>query len=188
MAGSERVRRHVRLETNPVVFTTSVALIGLFLLVGVTATPTLGDVFDRLQSTIASNLDWYYILVVSAFLVFAVWLGASRFGHLRLREPDERPRYRYVTWFAMLFTAGMGIGLVFWGVAEPISHLLDPPRAHPGTATAARESMQFTFLHWGLHAWAVYVVVGLALGYFAYRHGLPLTVRSALYPLLGERI
>ena len=182
------MRRHLRLETNPVVFTTSVAVIGLFLVVGVVATPTLSRIFEGLQSGIAATLDWYYVLVVSSFLIFAVWLGASRFGRLRLGGSEERPRYRYLTWFAMLFTAGMGIGLVFWSVAEPLSHLANPPMAEAGTPAAAREAMQVTFFHWGLHAWGVYVVVGLSLAYFAYRHDLPLTVRSALYPLLGERI
>ena len=182
------MRRSLRLETNPFVFATSVAVIVLFLVVGVLATPTLGRVFDALQSTIAATLDWYYILVVSGFLVFVIWLGASRFGRLRLGHAEEAPRYRYLTWFAMLFTAGMGIGLVFWSVAEPLSHLADPPMAEGGTPAAAREAMQFTFFHWGLHAWAVYVVVGLSLAYFAYRHDLPLSVRAALYPLLGERI
>jgi choline/glycine/proline betaine transport protein len=180
--------RPFRLETNPVVFTASVAVIGAFLAFGVFATPTLARVFDAVEAAIAGTLDWYYVLVVSGFLVFVVWLGGSRFGRLRLGGADERPRYRYVTWFAMLFTAGMGIGLVFWSVAEPLSHLANPPMAEAGTTAAAREAMQFTFFHWGLHAWGVYVVVGLALAYFSYRHGLPLTVRSALYPLLGERI
>ncbi len=185
---SNHVRSRLRLETNPVVFTTSVAVIGVFLLVGVVATPTLGRVFEGLQAAIAGNLDWYYVLVVTAFLIFVVLVGASRFGRLRLGGQDERPRYRYVSWFALLFTAGMGIGLVFWSVAEPLSHLADPPMAEAGTPEAAREAMRFTFFHWGLHAWGVYVVVGLSLAYFAHRHGLPLTMRSALYPLLGERI
>ncbi|MEX2621014.1 MAG: BCCT family transporter [Egibacteraceae bacterium] len=176
------------METNPVVFGASVVVIGVVLVVGVVATPTLERTFQTLQSWIVATLDWYYILAVSGFLVFVVWLGASRFGRLRLGSADERPRYRYLTWFAMLFTAGMGIGLVFWSVAEPLSHLADPPMAEAGTSAAARESMQFTFFHWGLHAWGVYAVVGLSLAYFAYRHDLPLTIRSALYPLLGERI
>ncbi|WP_406693244.1 BCCT family transporter [Saccharopolyspora sp. ID03-671] len=121
-------------------------------------------------------------------LVFAVWLGASRFGRVRLGPPDSRPEYRYLTWFAMLFTAGMGIGLVFWAVAEPLSHVADPPMAQPGSAEARAEAMRFTFFHWGLHAWAVYIVVGVCLAYFSYRHRLPLSIRSALYPLLGDRI
>ena len=182
------MRSRLRLETKPTVFIPSVVVILLFLLVGVTASELLGRVVEAVQDAIASTLDWYYILTVTAFLAFVIWLGASRFGRMRLGGDDERPRYRYLTWFALLFTAGMGIGLVFWSVAEPLTHLADPPMAAAGTPAAAREAMQFTFFHWGLHAWAVYVVVGLALAYFAYRHDLPLTMRSALYPLLGERI
>ncbi|TVP75625.1 MAG: BCCT family transporter, partial [Nitriliruptor sp.] len=99
----------MRLETNPSVFIPSVVVILLFLLVGVAATEQLGRVFETVQDAIASTLDWYYILTVTAFLAFVVWLGASRFGRMRLGGDDERPRYRYLTWFALLFTAGMGI-------------------------------------------------------------------------------
>jgi choline/glycine/proline betaine transport protein len=177
-----------RLETNPVVFGTSVVVIVAFLIAGITATDTLGRAFDSIQDVIADSLGWYYILVVAAFLVFVVWLGCTRFGKIRLGPQDSRPEYSYLTWFAMLFTAGMGIGLVFWAVAEPLSHLAQPPMADPNTAAAEAEAMRFTFFHWGLHAWAIYIVVGLALAYFAYRHGLPLSIRSALYPILGQRI
>jgi choline/glycine/proline betaine transport protein len=177
-----------RLKTNPVVFGVSVLVILMFLVAGVTATETMGAVFDRLQTGVAGTLGWYYILVVTGFLVFVIWLGASRFGRLRLGPPDSRPEYRYLTWFAMLFTAGMGIGLVFWAVAEPLSHFANPPMAEAGTDAARTEAMRFTFFHWGLHAWAIYIVVGVSLGYFAYRHHLPLSIRSALYPLLGDRV
>ncbi len=177
-----------RLKTNPVVFAVSVVMILGFLIAGTTATDALHGFFEAAQEGIAASLGWYYVLVVGAFLVFVVWLGASRFGRIRLGPPDSRPEYRYLTWFAMLFTAGMGIGLVFWAVAEPLSHLADPPMAEPGGAAARTEAMRFTFFHWGLHAWAIYIVVGVSLAYFAYRHGLPLSIRSALYPLLGERI
>lgn len=178
----------MRLKTNPVVFGVSVLVILVFLTAGITATSWMEQVFERLQTGIANTLGWYYILLVGAFLVFVVWLGASRFGKLRLGPPDSRPQYSYLTWFAMLFTAGMGIGLVFWAVAEPLSHLAAPPMAEPGSAEAQQESMRFTFFHWGVHAWAIYIVVGLALAYFSYRHNLPLSIRSALYPILGERI
>ncbi len=178
----------LRLETNPVVFGVSVLVILVFLVAGVVATETLERVFEALQRGIAQTLGWYYVLIVGAFLVFVVWLGASRFGRIRLGDQQGKPEYRYLTWFAMLFTAGMGIGLVFWSVAEPLSHLADPPMAEAGTAAAQAEAMRFTFFHWGLHAWAVYVVVGLSLAYFSYRHGLPLSIRSALYPILGDRI
>jgi choline/glycine/proline betaine transport protein len=116
----------------------------------------------------------------------------SPYGRIKLGPDDSTPDYSYLAWFSMLFSAGMGIGLLFFSVAEPISHfsLQVPPAtdAEPGTQGAAREAMNVTFFHWGLHAWAIYIVVGLALCYFAYRKGLPLTVRSAFYPLLGDRI
>ncbi|SNR36181.1 choline/glycine/proline betaine transport protein [Haloechinothrix alba] len=181
-----RIRR--RLPASPLVFGISVLVILAFLVVGLTATSAMRRMFDSAQSGIAAWFDWYYILTVGGFLVFVIWLGASRFGRIRLGEQDGEPEYRYITWFAMLFTAGMGIGLVFWAVAEPLSHLADPPMAEPGTARAETESMRFTFFHWGLHAWAIYIVVGVCLAYFSYRHNLPLAIRSALYPILGERI
>ncbi len=179
----------LRLETNPVVFGVSVVVILVFLLAGVTATAAVERFFEAVQRGIAVGLGWYYVLVVGGFLVFVIWLGASRFGRIRLGGPDSRPEYRYLTWFAMLFTAGMGIGLVFWAVAEPLSHLVNPPlTAEAGTPEARTEAMRFTFFHWGLHAWGIYAVVGLSLAYFAYRHRLPLSFRSVLYPILGERI
>ncbi len=177
-----------RLETNPVVFGVSVLVIVVFLLTGVIATDAVGRVVETLQAGIAEYLGWYYVLAVAGFLVFVVWLGASRFGRIRLGEQHGAPEYRYLTWFAMLFTAGMGIGLVFWAVAEPLSHLANPPMAEAGTVEARVEAMRFTFFHWGVHAWGVYALIGLSLAYFAYRHGLPLSIRSALYPLLGQRI
>lgn len=177
-----------RLTANPVVFGISVLIILAFLVAGVAATETMQQVFTVLQSGIAASLDWYYVLVIGAFLVFVIWLGASRFGRMRLGPQDSEPEYRYLTWFAMLFTAGMGIGIVFWAVAEPLSHLAEPPTEDAGTAAAETEAMRFTFFHWGVHAWAIYIVVGLSLAYFAYRHKLPLSIRSGLYPILGERI
>lgn len=178
----------LRLETNPVVFGVSVLVILVFLTAGIAATDTLHRFFEAVQEGIAASLGWYYTLVVGGFLVFVVWLGSSRFGRIRLGPSDSQPEYRYLTWFAMLFCAGMGIGLVFWAVAEPLSHLADPPMAEPGGAAARTEAIRFTFFHWGLHAWAIYIVVGLSLAYFTYRHGLALSIRSALYPLLGPRI
>jgi choline/glycine/proline betaine transport protein len=177
--------RWFRLQTNPVVFGVSVLVIVAFLIAGIAAAETMGRVFDAMQTGIANTLGWYYILVVTGFLVFVIWLGGSRFGRIRLGPQDSRPEYSYLTWFAMLFTAGMGIGLVFWAVAEPLKHLAESPMGGPGNEA---EAMRFTFFHWGLHAWAIYIVVGVSLAYFAYRHNLPLSIRSALYPLLGDRI
>src|SRR5690554_2905220 len=109
-------------------------------------------------------------------------------GTIKLGPDHSEPDYSRISWFAMLFSAGMGIGLMFFGVAEPVMHFLAPPVAEPGSVDAAREAMKITFFHWGLHAWAIYAIVALILAFFAYRHGLPLTLRSALYPLIGDKI
>ncbi|MGD9945524.1 MAG: BCCT family transporter, partial [Burkholderiaceae bacterium] len=128
------------------------------------------------------------VLSVAGFLVFIAAVAASSLGRLKLGPDHSQPDYGYGTWFAMLFAAGMGIGLMFFGVAEPIMHYAEPPVGDPQTVAAARQAMRITFFHWGIHAWAIYAVVALSLAYFAYRHSLPLRVRSALYPLVGERV
>ncbi|TVR88707.1 MAG: BCCT family transporter [Trueperaceae bacterium] len=142
-------------------------------------------VFAATQAWITDVFGWFYVLVVTLFLVFVVYLAFSRYGPVRLGDAFESPRFTLAGWFAMLFSAGMGIGLLFWSVAEPMYHYLQPPT---GGAPDATEALRYTFYHWGLHAWSVYCVVGLAIGYFAYRQKLPITIRSAFYPLLGERI
>lgn len=129
-----------------------------------------------------------YILTVAIILLSVVFLAVSRYGDIKLGPDHSQPDYRDVTWFAMLFSAGMGIGLMFFGVAEPVMHYVAPPVGDPATVDAAREAMKITFFHWGLHAWSIYAMVGLVLAFFSYRHGLPLTLRSSLYPLIGDRI
>jgi choline/glycine/proline betaine transport protein len=152
-------------------------------------TDTASEAFDALKGYIIWGLNWYYIGVVAFFLFFVIWLLLSRYGNVRLGDDDERPEFGYFSWFAMLFSAGMGIGLVFFSIAEPIYHFQSNPFITEGlTPEAAAVAMRLTFLHWGLHPWAIYVIVGLSLAYFAYRKKLPLTIRSALYPLIGERI
>ncbi|GER06514.1 choline transporter [Iodidimonas muriae] len=145
-------------------------------------------IFKTLQSGIVERFGWFYVLSVAFFLVFVLGLAMSSFGDIRLGPDSSEPDFSYASWMAMLFSAGMGIGLMFFGVAEPISHYFSPPTIEGGTAQAAREAMEITFFHWGIHAWAIYAVVGLSLAYFGYRRGLPLTIRSSLYPILGERI
>ena len=150
-----------------------------------------GNLFPAVNSWILSAMKWYYIGLVAALLFFVVWLMVSRFGNIRLGKDTDRPEFSYFSWFAMLFGAGMGIGLVFWSIAEPIYHFQSNPfmaEETAGTAEAAQVAMRLTFFHWGLHPWALYVFVGLTLSYFAYRKGLPLTIRSSLYPLIGDRI
>ncbi len=149
------------------------------------------DTFDAVKDWILTTLNWYYVGIVSFFLLFVFYLLFSRFANVRLGDDHERPEFSNFSWFAMLFGAGMGIGLLFWSIAEPIHHYQSNPfitEADEGTAQAALVGMRITFLHWGLHAWAIYVIVALSLAYFAYRHKLPLTIRSALYPLIGDRI
>ncbi|WP_312511658.1 BCCT family transporter [Massilia sp.] len=180
--------RRLRMQVNPPVFYISAALILAFAVFGAVAPDTAGGVFDRVQADIVRNFGWFYIVAVAAFLIFVLFLMLSRYGDVRLGPDDSEPEYSYLSWFAMLFSAGMGIGLVFFGVAEPVQHYANPPVGQGGTIESAREAMVLTFFHWGLHAWAIYIVVGLALAYFAFRRGLPLTLRSSLFPLIGKRI
>jgi choline/glycine/proline betaine transport protein len=132
--------------------------------------------------------SWYYVLVVAIVLLSILFFSFSRYGDIKLGPDHAEPAYSGISWFSMLFAAGMGIGLMFFGVAEPVMHFLQPPLGDGGTVDAASQAMTLTFFHWGFHAWAIYAIVALLLGYFAYRHGLPLTMRSAFYPLIGERI
>ncbi len=144
--------------------------------------------FDHLQAGIVENGSWFYVLTVAFILFFIIFLSFSRYGDIRLGPDHSMPDYSLLSWLSMLFSAGMGIGLMFFGVAEPVMHFLNPPTAETGTVEAAKEAMKMTFFHWGLHAWAIYAVVALVLAYFSFRHKLPLTLRSALYPLIGDRI
>jgi len=173
---------------NGPVFYASSALILAFVAFGTLFTDTANAVFSTVQNSITAYTGWFYTLSVTAFLVFVVGLAVSSYGRIKLGPDDSTPDYSYTAWFAMLFSAGMGIGLLFFSVAEPVLHFVSPPVGDGGTAEAAREAMQITFFHWGVHAWAVYIVVGLSLAYFSFRHDLPLTLRSALYPIIGDRI
>ncbi|RYF08996.1 MAG: BCCT family transporter [Comamonadaceae bacterium] len=144
--------------------------------------------FSGAQRWVVGHFDWFYTVAVTAFLVFLVLIAASRFGDVRLGPDDAVPEFSFVSWTAMLFAAGMGIGLMYFGVGEPLQHYLKPPTEIGGTPQAAREALESTFFHWGFHAWAVYGTMGLVLAYFGFRYNLPLTLRSGLYPLLKERI
>lgn len=177
-----------RIEINPPVFFVSAGLILAFALFGALAPELASSVFTKAQALIVADFGWFYIAAVAGFLVFVLFLMFSRYGDVKLGPDDSEPDYSYLSWFAMLFSAGMGIGLIFFGVAEPIQHYALPPVGEGRTIESARQAMVLTFFHWGLHAWAIYIVVGLALAYFAFRRGLPLTIRSALYPLIGDRI
>jgi len=176
------------MKVNPVIFFVSAILAVLFVIYTATFTLQASDVFGAVQGFIVEQLGWFYTLSVSIFLGFVIYLLFSRFGDITLGKPGDEPEYSRFSWFAMLFSAGMGIGLLFFSVAEPLFHFADPHSGTEDNLEAAREAMRLTFFHWGLHAWAIYIVIGLALAYFAYRHDLPLTIRSTLYPVLGNRI
>ncbi|WP_075181077.1 BCCT family transporter [Pantoea sp. 1.19] len=143
---------------------------------------------NHAQRWIADVFGWYYMLLMVVCMVFVFWLALSRFGQLRLGEEGDAPEFGYASWVAMLFSAGIGIALVYYGAYEPLDHFLRPPEGQGGTVEAARQAMAITFLHWGLHGWALYALIAAALAWFAWRRGQPLALRSALYPLLGERI
>lgn len=175
-------------KLNPPVFYIASGLVVL-LLVFSSLFPTVADqFFSGVQAAIIDNGSWFYVLTVAIILMVVVFLGLSRYGEIKLGPDHASPDYSNITWFSMLFSAGMGIGLMFFGVAEPVMHFLAPPSSDPATVEAARQAMNITFFHWGLHAWAIYAIVALILAFFSYRHGLPLTLRSALYPLIGEKI
>ncbi|MBA1193795.1 BCCT family transporter [Pseudomonas entomophila] len=176
-----------RVRVNSVVFYTSALLI-LSLTVLLIAVPdTAGRLLGVAQSWLTRSFGWYYMLVICGYLMFVVALAFSDFGKLKLGGKDDHPDFSYGAWAGMLFSSGIGISLLYFGASEPLDHYLNPPEGTPGSLEAARQGLQLTFLHWGLHGWAIYALVGLAVGYFAYRHNQPLALRSALFPLFGER-
>ncbi len=188
MSQSEIPDKLPRSRINPPVFYTSAVLI--FLIVAFAALfPDLADrQLTALQAGIFANASWFYILTVALILMSVAYLGMSRFGDIKLGPDHSEPDFSYLSWFAMLFSAGMGIGLMFFGVAEPVMHYMAPPSDTPESVQAAKEALRITFFHWGLHAWSIYAIVALILAFFSYRHGLPLTLRSALYPIIGDKI
>ena len=179
-----------RSRIDPQVFLIAALVSVAFVLVGVLWTDELASVVEDVLGWIVENFGWFFVLSTVAFLLFVAFLALTRYGRIRLGADDDRPEFRTVSWIAMMFSAGMGIGLMFYGVAEPISHLAAPPLglAKPGTDDAARVAMEYSYFHWALHPWALYSVAGLALGYFCFRKGMPNLISTAFYPLLGDRV
>jgi len=178
------------------VFWPSTILIVAFIIVTLAVGEPMEEVFQNVQASISDGAGWFFILCVNLFLIFCFFLAFSKFGKIRLGGQEARPEFSTGAWFAMLFSAGMGIGILFYSVAEPVSHYMTPPEsAMSGVEVAeipakdrAADAMGLTYLHWGLHAWGIYALVALALGFFAYNRKLPLSLRSVFYPLLKERI
>lgn len=171
----------------------SMAMILVFVVFTIRDVEYSGEVFSAAKDFIIGSLDWFYVVVVNAALFFTFWLLISRHGDVKLGKDDDEPDFSTFSWICMLFSAGLGSGLIYWGVAEPMYHIQDNPYMvrdglEAGSVSAAETAIRITDFHWGLHGWGLYVLVGLSLAYFAYRKDLPLTLRSALYPILKERI
>lgn len=170
------------------VFTVSAIVIGIIVAIGAIFPTKFGDVTSDISSWISTYFGWYYMIITIGMVFFCVFIIFSPIGKLKLGRPQDKPEFNTVSWFAMLFSAGMGIGLVFYGAAEPMSHYLSPPTASPETKAAMTESMRSTFLHWGFHAWGIYGVVALALAYAQFRKGEPGLLSKTLRPLLGDKV
>jgi len=169
------------------IFSFSAAIMVLFVLWTLFQNKEAGATFNAVQQFITDNFGWSYLIGVTFFLLFAFYIALSKYGNITLAKNGEKPEYSTLSWFSMLFAAGMGIGLVFWGVAEPMTHYTSPPFGQPSTIESAQIAMRYTFFHWGLHPWSVFAVVGLSMAYFQFRKGLPALVSSSLYPLLGKK-
>lgn len=181
-------KKSLGLEVNGPVFWSSIIILIISITLVLVFRKSADTFFSSAQQAVTANMGWLFILSVNVFVVFCLYMAFGKFSHIRLGGKDAKPEFSTSSWFAMLFSAGMGIGLLFWSIAEPINHFQTPPLGEPGTPAAARQAMNYTFLHWGFHAWAIYALVGLALAYFTYSRKLPLTIRSVFYPFLGERI
>ncbi|UFU03327.1 BCCT family transporter [Ruania suaedae] len=186
----DRWARALGLRTNPTIFFVSAGLMVLFLALLLAFPDQTGRVFTAGREWVVTNLGWFFILGVSVWLIFLVGLAVSRFGRMRLGSDDDKPEYRNLSWFAMLFAGGIGTILMFWGVAEPISHFTEPPRADvvPYSPEAAEDAMGFSIFHFGLHTWTIFTLPGLAFAFFVYRYKLPMRVSSVFYPILRDRI
>ncbi len=174
---------------SPRVTAISTLLVVVFAGLGAAWPSTLEALVVGWRESLTPFLQWYYVLVVAGFLFLVVWLGTGRFKNVRLGQDHEVPEFRTFSWLTMLFAAGMGVGLIFWAVAEPISHFKDNPFVAGDDPTASADSaLRLAYFHWGLNGWAVFSLVALILAYFSFRRGLPLTMRSAFYPLIGKHI
>ncbi|ASB49886.1 BCCT family transporter [Alkalitalea saponilacus] len=161
-----------------------ILFIGITLIVG----EPMAQIFSSTQSAISSNFGWLFIIAVNFFFIFSLYIGFGKYGNIRLGGDDAEKEFSTPAWFAMLFSAGMGIGILFWGVAEPVFHYMNPPFGEGSTLESAEKAMNLTFLHWGFHAWGIYALVGLSLAFFAFNRKQPLTIRSVFLPLLGKRV
>lgn len=186
----ERLARRLGLKTDPTIFFVSAGLMIVFLVLLLAMPGPIGSVFADGRDWIVSNLGWFFILGVTCWVIFLIWVAFSKYGNLKLGKDDDEPAYSNLSWFAMLFAGGIGTVLMFWGVAEPISHFSNPPFAGVDAYSieAARDAMSISLYHLSIHTWAIFTLPGLAFGFFIYRYDLPMRFSSVFYPVLKDRI
>ncbi|MFF2275791.1 BCCT family transporter [Agromyces sp. NPDC058126] len=171
------------------VFWPAAIVIAMFVAFALIAPKAAETMFGAIQAGIVNAFNWYYVLIAAFFVAFSLFVGFSRFGDIRLGRDDDEPEFSLLAWFSLLFAAGMGIGLVFYGVSEPLSHFVSPRPGVEGTPPQlAQAALSQTYLHWGVHAWSIYVVIGLALAYAIHRRRRPISIRWTLEPILGKRV
>ena len=175
-------------KTDHQLFWITLVIFGIVVGLGVATPEKLAAALKSMQSFITTNFTWYYMLFTAACLIFSFWAAVGPFAKLKLGKDDDEPEFSTMAWLAMLFSAGIGLGFIFWGIAEPLYHYMQTPYgAEPGTAEAVPVALQISYLHWGFHPWSLYAVGGLGIAYFSFRHDRPMTIATALYGLLGEK-
>lgn len=179
-----------RPAVNRWVFWPSAAVVVAFSTFAIVAPSFAESMLGAVQSFVVNSFSWYYVLIAAFFVVISLWFGFSRFGDIKLGRDNDKPEFSLMSWFALLFAAGMGIGLVFYGVSEPLNHFVDPKPGvtNVGRSALAQQALSQTYLHWGVHAWSIYVIVGLGLAYAIHRRRRPVSIRWTLEPLLGKRV
>lgn len=185
---SNKIIRKKNLVANSVVFFSSLVLITALIALGILFPEEMDERLENVRFWTSNNFGWFFVTTVNVILIFAIYLALSKYGSIRLGGPQAEPEFTKSSWFAMLFSAGMGIGIMFYSIGEPVTHFGSPPRPVSDSLGAAKQAMEFTSLHWGLHTWGIYAMVGLALAFFAFNRKLPMTFRSLFYPFLGEKI
>ena len=175
-------------DIHPQVFYPSIVLIIGFIVLSIFGGEPVRLFFSEASQWITQSTGWLFILGVNFFIIFCLWLAFGQYGKVRIGGEGAETEFSLFSWFSMLFSAGMGIGLLYFGVSEPIQHFLKPPMPQASTADLAIQALDFTFLHYGLHAWSIYCIVGLSLAYFAFNRGLPFSLRSIFYPIIGDKI
>ncbi|MEA2101165.1 MAG: BCCT family transporter [Thermodesulfobacteriota bacterium] len=177
------------MKNHNVVYGVSLAITLIFVIFGILTPEALNNVSSLIHTWIITNFGWAYLLSTFIFVIFSIGIALSPYGNIKLGKDNEKPQFSYFGWFSMLFAAGMGIGLIFWGVAEPLVHYVNPPAFLEGQSGAAASfAMKQSYFHWGIHPWAIYIVISLAIAYFSFRRDMPTLISSCFFPLLGDRI